>query len=112
MAGDLNIDSATLLVNRNVEKVGDDFRFRTDRRLRTFSSLRITEPQAEAFMRAIACPTLLINGDKGYEMMKSVLNERKTWLSNLTCIECPGGHHLHMDNPKQVAKQILAFLQR
>ena len=111
-AGDLNIDSATLLVNRNVEQIGDDFRFRTDRRLRTFSSLRVTEPQAEAFMRAITCPTLVINGDKGYEMMKKVLNGRKKWLPKLTCCECQGGHHLHMDNPEQVARQIVTFLQR
>lgn len=111
-AGDLELESATLLVNRNIEKVRDGFRFRTDRRLRTFSSLRVTEPQAEAFMRGISCPTLLINGDKGYEMMKKVLNERKTWLSDLSCAECQGGHHLHMDNPAQVAKQILIFLQR
>ena len=111
-AGELNIDSATLLVNRNVEQIGDDFRFRTDRRLRTLSSLRVTEPQAEAFMRAITCPTLVINGDKGYEMMKKVLNERKTWIPKLTCCECRGGHHLHMDNPEQVARQIVTFLQK
>lgn len=111
-AGDLNIDSATLLVKRNVEQLGDVIKFRTDRRLRTFSSLRITEPQAEAFMRAIKCPTLVINGDKGYEMMKKVLNERKTWLADLTCTECCGGHHLHMDNPEPVARQIMTFLQR
>ncbi|MFT5675025.1 MAG: pimeloyl-ACP methyl ester carboxylesterase [Paraglaciecola sp.] len=110
--GDLNIDSATLLVNRNVEQIGDDFRFRTDRRLRSISSLRVTETQAEAFMRAITCPTLVINGDRGYEMMKKVLNARKTWTANLTCRECQGGHHLHMDNPEPVARQIVTFLQK
>jgi pimeloyl-ACP methyl ester carboxylesterase len=111
-AGDLNIESAALLVNRNVEQVGGDFRFRTDRRLRTLSSLRVTEAQAEAFIRGIKCPTLVINGDKGYEMMKIVLNQRKKWLATLTCSEFEGGHHLHMDNPEPVAQEVLKFLQR
>ena len=109
-AGDLSLESASLLVNRNVEKVEDGYRFRTDRRLRTISSLRVTEPQAEAFMRGISCPTLVINGDKGYDMMKSVLDARKEWVLGLCYIECSGGHHLHMDNPQAVSHEILNFL--
>lgn len=109
-AGDLDIESATLLVNRNVERVEDGYRFRTDRRLRTISSLRVTPPQAEAFIRGISRPTLVINGEKGYEMMKKVLRERQAWVANLISAECEGGHHLHMDKPQAVASEIVNFL--
>ena len=111
-AGDLELESATLLVNRNVQRVEGGFRFRTDRRLRTLSSLRVTPSQAEAFMRGISRPTLVINGNKGFEMMKKVLNERRTWVLNLSSAECEGAHHLHMDNPKPVAREINKFLNR
>lgn len=110
-AGDLELESATMLVNRNVERVEDGFRFRTDRRLRTISSLRVTPSQAEAFMRGISCPTLMIHGDTGYEMMKKILHERLTWVGNLSSAECEGGHHLHMDNPQAVASEIINFLK-
>ena len=109
-AGDLQLGSATLLVSRNVQQVDDGLRFRTDRRLRTISSLRVTPEQAEAFIRGISRPTLVINGDKGYEMMKKVLNERRAWVDNLSSDECEGGHHLHMENPQGVASKVIHFL--
>ncbi|MFT4994863.1 MAG: pimeloyl-ACP methyl ester carboxylesterase [Paraglaciecola sp.] len=109
-AGDLDLESATLLINRNVQRVKEGFRFRTDRRLRTISSLRLTPLQAQAFMRGISRPTLVINGDKGYEMVKKILLERQGWVLNLISAECEGGHHLHMDKPKPVAREIITFL--
>ena len=70
----------------------------------------MTEPQAEAFMRNIQCPTLVITGDHGYESMRTILQNRLNWVENLTAVECKGYHHLHMDNPQPVAKKIVGFL--
>jgi pimeloyl-ACP methyl ester carboxylesterase len=109
-AGDMSISSATLLIQRNIEQRDGQYFFRTDRRLRTFSSLRITDSQAEAFMRNIICPMLVIMGDRGFESMKKALSQRLKWVANLQVIECEGHHHLHMDGPIPVAKQLNDFL--
>ncbi|GAB5379766.1 MAG: alpha/beta hydrolase [Aliiglaciecola sp.] len=110
-AGDLSIEAAELLVNRNIYEQDGALRFRTDRRLRTISSLRVTDDQAQHFMRNIQCPTLAIMGDKGYEMMRDKVKERFNWVENLQHVTCKGGHHLHMDNPQEIALHILQFLQ-
>ena len=108
--GDINIESARLLISRNIREENGQLFFTTDRRLRTISSLRITESQAEAFMRNIQCPTLVIMGSKGYESMRSILQKRLDWIENLSIAECAGYHHLHMDNPQPVADKIVDFL--
>jgi pimeloyl-ACP methyl ester carboxylesterase len=108
--GDIKLESARLLIARNIREENEQLFFNTDRRLRTFSSLRMTETQAEAFMRSIQCPTLVITGDKGYESMRTNLQRRLDWIKNLTVEKCEGYHHLHMDNPQAVADKIVGFL--
>ncbi|WP_340677789.1 alpha/beta hydrolase [Paraglaciecola sp.] len=109
-AGEMSKASASLLVARNVEQIDGQYYFKTDRKLRTFSSLRITEEQAEAFLRNIACPMLVVHGDKGFESMRAAFSHRKSWVSQLRSVECSGHHHVHMDNPQPVATAIREFL--
>ncbi|GAA6185092.1 MULTISPECIES: alpha/beta hydrolase [Alteromonadaceae] len=110
LAGDLTEDAATLLVNRNLIEQNGELRFRTDRRLRTLSSIRVTDEQARHFMQNIQAPTLAIMGTTGYEVMREKVKERFDWVPNLTHVTCEGGHHLHMDNPADIAKKLLDFL--
>lgn len=108
--GDISLDSARLLVSRNIREQDGQLFFTTDRRLRTFSSLRVTEEQAEAFMRNIACPVLLISGSKGYQSMRKTFEKRMEWVKSLKVEECDGYHHVHMDNPQAVADKVVDFL--
>ena len=108
--GDIKLESARLLITRNLREENGQLFFTTDRRLRTFSSLRMTESQAEAFVRNIQCPTLVITGTQGYESMRTILHKRLDWVKDLTMAECEGFHHLHMDNPQPVAEKIVEFL--
>tara|TARA_R110000751_G_scaffold91266_3_gene179105 strand:- start:322036 stop:322962 length:927 start_codon:yes stop_codon:yes gene_type:complete len=110
MVGDIKLESARLLITRNIREENQQLYFTTDRRLRTFSSLRMTESQAEAFMRNIQCPTLVITGSQGYESMRTALHKRLDWVKDLVMVECEGFHHLHMDNPQPVANAIVCFL--
>jgi pimeloyl-ACP methyl ester carboxylesterase len=110
MVGDIKLESARLLITRNIREENGQFYFTTDRRLRTFSSLRMTDSQAEAFMRNIQCETLVITGSQGYQSMRATLNKRTDWVEHLIMAECEGYHHLHMDNPQPVADKIVRFL--
>ncbi|GAA0356319.1 alpha/beta hydrolase [Bowmanella denitrificans] len=112
LAGDLKKTSATLLVERNLRQLGQEWEWRTDRRLRTVSSLRLTEPQAEAFLMAITCPILAITGNKGFEKVRGNVQRRKALIADLSLAQAEGGHHLHMDNPGDVAKHIRSFWQQ
>jgi pimeloyl-ACP methyl ester carboxylesterase len=108
--GDIKLESARLLITRNIREENKQLFFTTDRRLRTSSALIMTEPQAEAFVRNIQCPTLVITGSQGYESMRLLIQKRLHWVDDLTVAEYAGHHHLHMDNPQPVATKIVDFL--
>ncbi|WP_158968057.1 alpha/beta fold hydrolase [Paraglaciecola sp. L3A3] len=108
--GDLSLSSAEYLVRRNVIEQEGLLAYTTDRRLRTVSSLRMTDEQSQAFIRHISCPVLLITGDKGFPLMQDLAKDRLTLLTQGLHVCCAGNHHLHMDNPEQVAKKINYFL--
>jgi pimeloyl-ACP methyl ester carboxylesterase len=109
-AGGFSDDCAALLVERNLTEVDGELAFSSDRRLRTFSSLRLTEDQARAFLEAITCPTIVIIADNGYEMVKKTVELRKTWIKQVKLVQSPGSHHPQLDNPQSVSAHILHFL--
>ncbi|MCC2607379.1 alpha/beta fold hydrolase [Planctobacterium marinum] len=109
MAGDMNKASAQLLMERNLMQTPDGLRWRTDPRLRTISSLRLTEAQANAFIVNVSCPWLTLLGSEGFEKLKVNVDKRKAQVAQLELETCPGGHHLHMDNPRPVAEKISTF---
>ncbi len=110
LAGGFDEKLAKLLMLRNLRQQDGDWVFNSDKRLRTFSSLRMTEPQAEAFLRNIACPVLVITGSQGYPLVAKSVKARLPWLAKGHHVQCEGHHHLHMDNPQQVADCIHQFL--
>ena len=111
MAGKMLRESAELLMRRNIHTSTNKVQWRTDRRLRTLSSLRLTESQADAFLRGIECPTLSILGDQGFAELKPIQAHKRHLINNFDSVECVGGHHLHMDNPEQTAMAIVKFLE-
>ena len=73
--------------------------------------MRLTEEQANNFISQVTCPWLAILGSEGFEKLKVNFEKRKHLAQNLEQVTCPGGHHLHMDNPEPVAEKIIEFLQ-
>lgn len=112
IAGRFSEDVAKILMQRNMREQNGQWFFNSDKRLRTFSSLRMTEEQAEAFMRNIKCPVLVITGDKGYRLVAQAVKVRLPWFSNAEHRICSGHHHLHMDNSQQIASRLIEFLSK
>lgn len=113
LAGQLDEENASLLVRRNLSKSdnpGESWQWRSDPCLRTKSLLRLTEPQAEAFMQGVACPVLAVCGEQGFEKVRANWQARQHWLKQLHRVTCPGGHHLHMQYPLEVAQVVREFL--
>lgn len=110
LAGPLSRDAAKILVSRNLKKMDDSsLRWRSDPRLRTLSSLRLTEPQAVNFISNISCQVQVILGDHGFEKMRKLMDLRSNYFCNMSVATVAGGHHCHMDSPQQVAEIIYRF---
>lgn len=107
----MHTSSAELLLARGLHEVGPGrWDWRADGALRMPSRLRMTEAQVEAFLRAIACPTLLLRADPGMPVDAAYFARRLAWIADVTRVERPGGHHLHLDDPETVAAVVGPFL--
>ena len=101
------------LVERGLKPVNGGYTWRSDSILKSKSRHYFTEEQAQAFIKEITAPVLLIEGentekDYWYEL----LQKRMPHVKNLQHQIVPGGHHLHLDNPEPVAMAILEFLNK
>ena len=99
------------LVERGLKPVNGGYTWRSDSILKSKSRHYFTEEQAQAFIKEITAPVLLIEGentekDYWYEL----LQKRMPHVKNLQHQIVPGGHHLHLDNPEPVAMAIREFL--
>ena len=91
MAGKMQKKSADLLMQRNIDVSGESLRWSTDPKLRTISSMRLTEEQANNFISQVTCPWLAILGSEGFEKLKVNFEKRKHLAQNLEQVTCPGG---------------------
>jgi pimeloyl-ACP methyl ester carboxylesterase len=103
--------SARCLVERGTEPVAGGLAWRADPRLRHPSRSRLTEAHVRAFLRRIACPTLLIGASDGFDYDPRVMAERAECVEDLKFVQLAGGHHLHLDDPGAVAAVVGPFLQ-
>lgn len=107
-AGAMTEASARRLVERGTRKVEGGYTWRSDPRLR-HTTVRITEDQMHAFLKAIVCPTLCILGDQGIVKGLPVWAAREKAVKGITLKELPGAHHLHLDSPEATASLLSAW---
>lgn len=107
---DLNYQQAKLIVNRGLIKQGEHYVWRSDSRLRLTSPYRLTDAQAEQFIRDIKIPVQLIYGNKGMDMVTKGLKYFGPMFERLLSHELVGGHHVHMEQPDATAQLIKAFI--
>lgn len=103
--------SARLIIDRQLSKSEDGYRWRFDSRWRHASPQYLTEAQVHALLSAIACKTLSVIADDGFLTSRSETSSRLACLTNHQSITLPGHHHLHMDTPEPVAAAINRFLE-
>lgn len=107
----LDVGLVRLLVERGLMPVEGGYAWSSDRKLTLPSFTRLTEPQVEALVAGIECPTLVIFADPAQPYLADdVRRRRASLLPRGELLVMPGGHHLHMDQPQPVAAAILRFL--
>lgn len=108
----LTREAAETLVTRGTRETEGGVTWRHDPRLRGKSLLRLTEAQVHAFLRRIACPTLVIRPEQGWPADEALLQARLDCLADGRLLRVPGGHHVHLVDPKVVAPAIRELFQK
>jgi pimeloyl-ACP methyl ester carboxylesterase len=96
--------SARLIVERGIRPVDGGYEWSSDARLTLPTAVRMSEPQVRDCLRAIPCPTTLLVADPPPPYFPPGLREeRVACVADIRCVTLPGGHHLHMTHPAEVA---------
>jgi pimeloyl-ACP methyl ester carboxylesterase len=108
---DLSSQHAQQIMSRNVcTNTHGQLQWRTDKRLRTTSPIRMTEEQACAVLNSIVCKRALILGSKGFEKVKVAIKQRQVCFAGVPTATFKGGHHVHLDSEDEVATYINSLL--
>ena len=112
--GDMTLASAQLLMERarrDVQTPESGVTISSDVNLKRTSSLRLTDEHLTAVLSRVECPTLLVDfGGAHFQRSAEAHGRLLSSLPNGRVVSLPGGHHLHMDAPHQVAPLVEAFL--
>ncbi|MFJ9894619.1 alpha/beta fold hydrolase [Streptomyces sp. NPDC091280] len=106
---DCLLDTAELLSERDLVPAVGGYTWRTDPRLRYPFIEALTEDQFRHFVRAVTAPTLVLTA----EQSRADSPFDPAWVEDtagLRQVSLPGGHHLHIENPGPVAREIRTFL--
>ncbi|MEE9320769.1 MAG: alpha/beta hydrolase [Granulosicoccus sp.] len=106
----MEMSSARLIVDRQLESTQDGYRWQFDPRLRMTSPQYQTEEQVLAILGAVECPTLTILAENGFLAGRRNTESRLGRLQRRETITLAGNHHFHMDSPEPVAAAINRFL--
>ncbi|MFT4178391.1 MAG: alpha/beta hydrolase [Thermomonas sp.] len=101
-----------LLVERGLRPVEGGWVWSSDPRLTLPTLVRMTEAQVEALVAGIECPTLALFADPAQPYLPDDLRRRRAaLLPHGRLLVMPGGHHLHMQQPAEVAAPVREFLR-
>lgn len=104
---------ARLLVERGVVAVEGGYVWSSDPRLTLPTMTRMTEPQIRDLVAGIECPAKVIFADPAQPYLPDVLRrERVALMPRGELAVLSGGHHLHMEQPQDVAAAIGDFFLR
>lgn len=108
---DITPSAAHLICERQLEERAGRWYWRSDPRLRDLSPLRMSEGQAQALIRAIACPVLFIRGEQGFPWLLEQWRQRAGAFAQIEMVQVAGNHHFHMENSSETAVYIEKFGQ-
>lgn len=102
---------ARLIVERGVQQVAEGLVWSSDQRLMVPTFLRPVEAQIAALLASIQCPTQVLFAEPAQPYLPDDLRRRlAAALGNGQAHFLPGTHHLHMENPAEVAGVLGKFL--
>ena len=110
-AGEIERCSVETLLSRGTSRDGDGATVLSDSRLKQHSPIYMSQQKVLSILSGIEAKTLLVLAREGLIAKRDSTKKRIAAIKNLTVVEVPGGHHVHLDNAKIVADPIKAFLE-
>lgn len=110
MKGYVSFEIAKKLVERGIAGENGCYYWRHDRRLLVPSPLRMTETQILSCLKEIKAQTLLIWASKGFAFDSELMQNRINTVAHIRIEHLDGGHHIHMEEPQQVAQILSNFI--
>ena len=107
--GNISYKAALALVHRGMKKHTKGWSWTFDPRLRFVNSTLPYEDELRTMFNAIQSPVCVIRGNQGIQYPEEIFQGRAESIKKLSIHKLEGGHHIHMDNPKPVAKCISQF---
>ncbi len=109
--GAISYESSACLIERSLYKTSNGYRLRYDPRIVLPECYRMTEVQAQLFIREISCETLIVLGNQGL-FSEGMFQERLQEFKYSKVHWIDGGHHLHLEGQHhKISILINQFLQ-
>lgn len=110
--GGLDPDEAYPIIARNLRAVDGGYAWRSDRRLRHTTPVRIEEQQLRRILGGVTAPALLILAEPASPYLPAaMMAARAACVRDIHVEHLAGPHHLHIRHPGEVAARIAAFLR-
>lgn len=109
---DLSLQAAMLIAERSLIAVEGGFTWRSDRNVNKTSPIYLTENHIQSYLNRVECETMLIRTEKGIIKNWDRLKGREPYVKDLIIVDVEGKHHCHMEEPEQIASQLLPFFTR
>lgn len=109
-AGNISREAVEILLERGTVRKGEGATVLSDDRLKQRSPLYMSQHRVVSLLKGIEARTLLIMAESGLIRKRSSTHDRADAIRDLTRKIVPGGHHVHLDDPDVVAREIKKFL--
>ena len=109
-AGKINRSSAEMLLRRGTVREGETVTVLSDGRLKRHSPIYMSQDKVISILEGIRSPTQLLLAEQGLLVSRESTGARINAFQSLQVVKVRGGHHLHMDCPQEVAREIGTFL--
>lgn len=85
------------------------WQWRADPRVKATSPYRLPASTVEQILKQIDTPVTLIRGEQGYDKVAPAVSRWGHCVDQLSVQVVAGGHHVHMENPQQIARLLAAI---
>ncbi|KZN38532.1 hypothetical protein N480_12830 [Pseudoalteromonas luteoviolacea S2607] len=109
---DFSEELAETLMSRSIKSNGKEYALTSDPRLKLPSTMRFNQEQAKSLLDKISVDTMLILPEHGYTQMRDNMKKFLSCFDRVKVTNVVGGHHCHMENPKQIVLEIVSHIEK
>jgi len=103
-------ESASLLMQYATTQTAAGYTLLSDARLNFRSPLMLCREQIDAFIAAVEQPVLSVLATQGIVQRQMDIEQTLSQFQDIRAEYIEGGHHVHMEKPREVATRCLEFL--